>query len=727
MVDLFSNRSLVFRMCQVMAGLTLVTNSWSQAEEFLISQQGTIETCFGQLLDSGDFGQYQPSEEYTVVICPPNPDSTLWLEWLFFDLDDASTIQIFDGDSDSAPLLDSGSGGELQGAVFQPSASNESGCLTVSFESGEGPESVGNFQAQINCGEPCFRPTPALVNEDDFPLRVCPGDAISFNAAASVAENGSTVAEYIWDWNEDFVPDVQGTSQTASTTFNVPGIFKARLKVVDDNGCESLDFVSYDIHVSTEPVWNLPWNEITKCSGDSVMVEVDIESETFVRPPDLSFGQGLFIPDPADPENNPTGEECFSIGWTFTEFEENAEVQELGDVAELLINFEHSYMGDLVISLTCPNGQTLMLHEQQGGPTFLGEPIDDIVGSEQGVGYDYSWSPFATNGTWVANSATVDTLPSGTYQATGDWADLAGCPINGTWELNICDFWDDDNGFIFDWGIEFGPDFYPAEYSFTPSFGLVCDSSFVTPELENNAVLNGSWNCPSVTFTNLDDAEQNLVLTTTNNFGCVYDTTVSVEFVHFIPILSASSEVLCQGDFVDLEVLTGELVAEFEYNWGPSDFLDSDAPNVTISDANGAENIWVEVTGNSVNNIDSLTCKKRLDVEIQSCEIVIPNVITPYLNEGSNDRFQPDGLDGYDDVQVWIYNRWGELMYTNDDFGNSSGWDPKSEGVSSGVYYYHLIVPVDEGPLIVTDGYAESAVYEGEGPFEFHGSLHVFD
>ena len=34
-------------------------------------------------------------------------------------------------------------------------------------------------------------------------------------------------------------------------------------------------------------------------------------------------------------------------------------------------------------------------------------------------------------------------------------ANLDGCPINGTWELEICDLLDWDKWFVFDWGIDF--------------------------------------------------------------------------------------------------------------------------------------------------------------------------------------------------------------------------------------------------------------------------------
>ncbi|MEZ4799555.1 MAG: hypothetical protein R2809_07260 [Flavobacteriales bacterium] len=59
---------------------------------------------------------------------------------------------------------------------------------------------------------------------------------------------------------------------------------------------------------------------------------------------------------------------------------------------------------------------------------------------EPGVGYDYWWSPTATNGTWADNSG--GTLPSGTYESFGDLSDLVGCPLNGAWAIEVCDMWD---------------------------------------------------------------------------------------------------------------------------------------------------------------------------------------------------------------------------------------------------------------------------------------------
>ena len=125
------------------------------------------------------------------------------------------------------------------------------------------------------------------------------------------------------------------------------------------------------------------------------------------------------------------------------------------EIDNLYINMEHSYMGDLVIYLICPNGQSIQVHDQAGAGTYLGEPVDDEAEpNTPGVGYDYYWSPDATNGSWGDN-AGGGTLPAGTYQSAQTFAYLDGCPLNGVWQIEICDLLGIDNGFVFNACINF--------------------------------------------------------------------------------------------------------------------------------------------------------------------------------------------------------------------------------------------------------------------------------
>ena len=69
---------------------------------------------------------------------------------------------------------------------------------------------------------------------------------------------------------------------------------------------------------------------------------------------------GLFIPDEVG--------SCFSAEMDVVDELEEAVL------SALHVNMEHSYLGDLVVSFICPNGQSLTVHQLGGGGDLLGHP-----------------------------------------------------------------------------------------------------------------------------------------------------------------------------------------------------------------------------------------------------------------------------------------------------------------------------------------------------------------
>ncbi len=142
--------------------------------------------------------------------------------------------------------------------------------------------------------------------------------------------------------------------------------------------------------------------------------------------------------------------------------------QTLNDITKLLgicVNMEHSWMRDIVVYAKCPNGTKVMLSDfagQMGGEVFLGEPNDnDEFGAPiPGVGYDYCWTPTATDAPWIpyANAHPGESpLHSGDYQSSQPLNAFLGCPLNGNWTIRVEDRWGIDNGFIFEWSVRFDP------------------------------------------------------------------------------------------------------------------------------------------------------------------------------------------------------------------------------------------------------------------------------
>ena len=698
-----------------MAAFTVVTQA-----QISISSTDLIEGCDDALVDSGSStGPYGANENEFVTICPTAPDTTIWIEWSVFDLDAASTITIHDGDNTFAPILAQGSGDQLQGMVQIASEANPTGCLTVVFASGE--SSSGNFAAGINCGQPCAVPVPVVNSEIPAPYRVCPGEEVPFDGADSYATGDAEITTWYWDWNGDGAVDDSTDNGYAVHVYDEPGIHRMQMSLIDAIGCESVQLTNYLVYVSNDPLWTMDPLSLTACTGEQVDLSVSIEGQPFTLEPSVDFGGGLFIPDEPG--------QCFSSELTFTQFIPGQTILSAADAIEnFFINFEHSFMGDLTITFECPNGQSMMVHQQGGGGTFLGVPVDnDGDPDTPGVGFDYYWAPDATNGTWADN--TQGTLPSGTYESVQTWGNLDGCPLNGVWQMEICDLWGSDNGFVFDWAIQFADSLYPAELSFTPTFGLECDSTFwTTPQQAQNNLLSGQWNCAEVGVTVETPGTQVYTAHAVNNFGCEYTQDVEVEYVAFSPFIESSADIFCGGEAVELEVIVSNGGSgDLSVSWNDSPFLsDTTGAVVYVSGMNQPE-IFQATIGQTFDDYPGLLCIATADVLIGTCEITIPNVVSPYSTSGDNDDFRIPGIQSYEDVELTVLNRWGNVVFESDDFGVQPFWDCAADGATSGVYFYVLKVPVEEGPLVVTDINGVRQEYDGEGPFVFEGTFHIVD
>ena len=84
-------------------------------------------------------------------------------------------------------------------------------------------------------------------------------------------------------------------------------------------------------------------------------------------------------------------------------------------------------------------------------------------------------------------------------------------------------------------------------------------------------------------------------------------------------------------------------------------------------------------------------CRLNLRLSKFSLIIFIPNSFTPN-NDGKNDFFIPINLDQYPNPSIMIYNRWGQLVYENENYQNN--WDGShylsGEQLNEGLYYYFI-------------------------------------
>lgn len=690
----------------------------STASGQVLISDGNASACGGVLYDtSGEGGDgYSPDENFTLTLCPDD-GTNVFLEWINFELDVTSSMFIYDGDSDAAPLLAFSGTGSFQDQIHIASSSNPSGCLTLVFSSG--PAGEGIFGAIIGCGQPCLPPVPVINQSQPSPLYVCPEEEVAFTGTGSIAPE-SPIAMYMWDFNADGTIDFESESPNAEWSFASPGIELVQLSLVDESGCESIQPTNYYVYISTEPNWNTVVQE-TACTGESVALSVAVTGETFTLEPGDDFGEPIALPDIVG--------ECFTSDININSFLPGAVLADAGDgIENFMVNMEHTYLGDLDVTFICPNGQAMLVSSYPGPGTSLGIPVIGDNPPDPGTGYDYFWSANAPLGTWADEPGVGGTLESGTYTSETSFGVLDGCPLNGVWQLEICDLWAADNGFVFEWGIDFADSLYPVTQSFTPQFGLLCDSTSWEPSSNTDNVLAGAWNCADVTVTNPSPGTQTYTATAVNNFGCEYSQAFDVEYVEFNPFIESSADIFCGGQAVELEVLLSNGgPGDLSVTWNDSPYLSDTTGSVVFVTGMEQPQTFQATIGQEFDDYPGLVCEASATVTIGTCEITIPNVVSPYSSSGDNDLFRIPGIQSYPNVELTILNRWGNVVFESDDFGVQPFWDCAADDATSGVYFYVLKVPVEEGPLVVTDINGERQQYDGEGPFVFEGSFHIVD
>ncbi len=554
-----------------------------------------ISSCGGFLVDPGlSAADYGPNIVAISVICS---DATipgqLNLDFSFFNLGAGDQLAIFNGGDASAPLIGTYSGGDLNGINI--SSSNPSNCLTFLFTS-DGDASVGSFGAEISCGIPCDPPVVAVTTDQlDFqPTRLCVGESITFDASTTVFAPGTVLGSHTWDFN-DGITDVSSWP-IVTHTFTESGAYMVELMVLDTNGCGNINLIDALILVDTYPSINIAADDFQACLGQEINLAVSIDPTYWSALPTANLGGALFIPDDQT--------QCFSDTLLFGGFNAGQTIQSVGDFESFFINFEHSFMGDLVISFTCPNGQTIIVHQQGGSGTFLGVPVDiNAAADPPGVGYDYYWSPTATAGTWAAN--TGGTLPSGSYNSVQPFTNLIGCPLNGAWIVEVCDMWGSDDGWIFDWSVNFDSTLYPPLVSFLPSFGYTCDSiTWTGPGITSTVA-----NCGGAILNPTTPGNYYIIVSALDNFGCTYSDTIGVNYFA-PPVLDLGNDLPYCLNSVNLSSnVSGQVPGiNYVYDWSVvsangGTFNASNIPFPSFSGASGTSEVTL-----SVHPIDDIQC-----------------------------------------------------------------------------------------------------------------------
>ena len=442
----------------------------------VLMQNGSITQCNGNFLDTGGAtGNYGADENLVFTICPTTPGDRVRLSFTEFDIavDGDDTLAIYDGDSaDPSNLIGSFTGDLASNPSLSnivASNGNPTGCLTVVFTSNATVFGTG-WQAQISCLPDCPSINPGVdsispVNFDGENYLGCFGDVITFDANNNLEFGDSSLVTYQWDFGNGDIDN----SEIGTTVYSEPGFYTVSLTASLPN-CSS-ETILLDLRIGNEPIIEFTSFVEEICAGEQVELTANATTEIFYGLCGLPVSVPTALPD--------------GTGASYTSsiladcFDENQVITSGSDIVQVCINIEHAFLGDLDIVLIAPNGSEVILKPFSSFPgnenVYLGEATENAT---PGNGFEYCFTASASDLLVDGNTVQVpdtsdpgNTQPSieaGDYLPFESFDNLIGSPLNGDWTIQITDNISQDDGWIFEWYIDFDTNIVPLENTFQP-------------------------------------------------------------------------------------------------------------------------------------------------------------------------------------------------------------------------------------------------------------------
>ncbi len=498
----------------------------------------TMTGCSATLYDSGGAsGSYQNDEYYRITVCVPT-GYPMELSVTMNTESGCDYLSIYEGTGTSGRCI----ANEIGGSVTNEYSLNAS-CATFVWESDYSITYAG-FEIQISCAMACqdFTLVPDITarwNAAEERYEACSNDDLGI-AAHGVFPNNDAPQGYhqsdenlTWTWSW---VDATGRHEDSGLGHNVltsdiePGAYYINLSAVDINGCSYSYPDPFLVVISLAPTFTGTAATPSICPGEVALLEGQVHQPDLwvMEIPEVLIEEHCFVDETGYVQTMCFEHNAFAPGQT---------IQAASDIESICVEMEHSYIGDLEIWITCPNGSRMDLFNGYSsacsscGGQYLGEPIDDDSRPcEQGVPYHYCWTHDASQ--TIESYATSHTgwgtlIPGADYLPRGSWSSLEGCPVNGQWCINIEDHIGSDDGTVFSVELHFADHMIPAGdnvVQYQTEFDISSTSTDLTWDGDN--IFQDLT--ASTTATPDLPGQHEYTFYATDNFGCTYDTTLVV-------------------------------------------------------------------------------------------------------------------------------------------------------------------------------------------------------
>lgn len=189
------------------------------------------------------------------------------------------------------------------------------------------------------------------------------------------------------------------------------------------------------------------------------------------------------------------------------------------------------------------------------------------------------------------------------------------------------------------------------------------------------------------TWSNGDTTQKTIItvdgtynLTVESSFGCIDSNSIEITVWELPDVVAYKDTTLSKGYSAYLSA-TGAVF----YQWTPEFDLESpSSPETLATPFDSTRFVVVGTDLNGCENTDSVTVLVLEDYKVEATNVITPN------GDGVNDFWEIINIETYPDVEVSIYNRYGNELFNTMQYQNE--WDGKYNGneLPEGTYYYTI-------------------------------------
>ena len=639
--------------------LFVLSLALAQAQVVVVGSSVSPQTGCGFTVydNGGETGDYYANRDDHVVLRSSDathPAVKVDIPLNYFNVHNSDTVYIYDGPN----MVDSMLLAKLNDSLvsvygnivlsFAATMRSQTGELTIRFKT-DGANGGSGFKMNTSCVQLCQRVEIQFdVNASNhFPIlepdsgyyymQLCPYDTVHLVARGRYPDNdfnyhqSDQTSRFRWDLGDTTYETVGG--YVLDHYFEGGGAYDVTLLITDSHGCEATMPRTFRVMTSANPIRELsPLRPV--CTGDEVNLTIGYDMISNIQVDTISSGRAtalgvpdtIFLPDGLD-----CGAGCaYTSTVTFDMFSPSAKISSINDILYVRINMEHSFMGDIWIKLTCPNGQyaTIMKYGGSGSSgcsslvpqsargwivpgstgTYFGLANDNNDNSSNkcdpntnpmGTCWNYCWSNNVTEGYQYAcgsgyvyescshhstnnphgsgvsaDSTNVANMTNVYHPDDNFFTKLQNCPLNGDWSIQVIDAFSIDNGWICGWEMALNPTLLPTNWG----FDLTVDTAYlIGPGAAEGVVV------PT------DSGDITYIARIVDEFGCQYDTNMVMRVTQSPEPNLGEDRTECYGQRIELN--PGYEAPNTTYVWSTGD----DTPTTSVVTA-GQYTVYVETT-----------------------------------------------------------------------------------------------------------------------------------